>query len=41
MPLIKKFEDILGWQEARKLVADIYRLTSSGASQKIMACATN
>ena len=34
MPLIKKFEDIIAWQEARKLVADIYRLTSSGALAK-------
>ncbi len=31
MPLIKKFEDIIAWQEARKLVASIYQLTSSGA----------
>ncbi len=34
MPLIKKFEDILAWQEARKLVGDVYKLTSSGALMK-------
>ncbi len=34
MALIKKFEDIVAWQEARKLVADIYKLTSSGALAK-------
>ena len=34
MPLIKKFEDIIAWQETRKLVAEIYRLTSSGALAK-------
>jgi len=31
MPLIKRFEDIQAWQEARKLTKDIYRLTRSGA----------
>ncbi len=31
MALIKKFEDIIAWQEARKLVASIYKLTSTGA----------
>ena len=31
MPLIKRFEDILGWQEARKLTRDIYHLTTAGA----------
>ena len=30
MPLIKRFEDIQGWQEARKLVKMIYVLTGSG-----------
>jgi four helix bundle protein len=30
MALIKKFEDIIAWQEARKLVANVYKLTSSG-----------
>lgn len=34
MPLIKRFEDIIAWQEARKLVASIYRLTNSGALAK-------
>ena len=34
MPLIKKFEDIIAWQEARKLVASVYRLTNSGALAK-------
>ena len=34
MALIRKFEDIIAWQEARKLVADIYRLTSTGALAK-------
>jgi len=34
MALIKKFEDIIAWQEARKLVSSIYRLTSSGALAK-------
>ena len=31
MALIKKFEDIIAWQEARKLVSSIYRLTNSGS----------
>ncbi len=30
MALIKRFEDIIGWQEARKLVKDIYQLTNKG-----------
>jgi four helix bundle protein len=30
MSLITRFEDIQAWQEARKLVKIIYRLTSSG-----------
>lgn len=34
MTLIKKFEDIFAWQEARKLVADIYKLTNLGALAK-------
>jgi len=34
MALVKKFEDIIAWQEARKLVSSIYRLTSSGALAK-------
>jgi len=31
MALIRKFEDILAWQEARKLVQEVYRLTREGA----------
>jgi four helix bundle protein len=31
MALIKKFEDIIGWQEARKLVKEIYKITNEGA----------
>ncbi len=34
MPLIKRFEDILAWQEARKLVREIYRITREGAFVK-------
>ncbi len=34
MALIKKFEDIQGWQEARKLVKLVYNLTSDGAFAK-------
>ena len=34
MALIKKFEDIIAWQEARKLVTNVYRLTGSGALAK-------
>jgi four helix bundle protein len=34
MALIKKFEDIIAWQEARKLVASIYKLTGTGALAK-------
>ena len=34
MALIKKFEDIVAWQEARKLVESIYRVTSTGALVK-------
>ncbi|MBK8420425.1 four helix bundle protein [Candidatus Villigracilis saccharophilus] len=34
MALIRKFEDIIAWQEARKLVASIYKLTSTGALAK-------
>ncbi len=30
MPLIKKFEDIIAWQEARKLNQMIYQITNSG-----------
>jgi len=34
MPLIARFEDILAWQEARKLVRMIYVLTDLGAIGK-------
>lgn len=34
MALIRKFEDIVAWQEARKLVNSIYKLTRTGAISK-------
>ncbi len=34
MTLIRRFEDILAWQEARKLVQDIYKITSGGEFSK-------
>jgi len=34
MSLIKRFEDILAWQEARKLVREIYGITREGAIAK-------
>ena len=34
MVLIKKFEDIIAWQEARKLVKMVYELTSIGNFSK-------
>jgi four helix bundle protein len=34
MPLIKRFEDILAWQEARKLVQEIYEITRTGPLSK-------
>jgi len=34
MVLIKKFEDIIAWQEARKLVKMVYELTSKGNFSK-------
>jgi four helix bundle protein len=34
MALIKRFEDIVAWQEARKLVAEIYKITKIGALAK-------
>jgi four helix bundle protein len=34
MALIKKFEDILAWQEARKLVRNIYTITRAGTFSK-------
>ena len=30
MPLIKRFEDIRAWQEARRLTQQIYQLSASG-----------
>lgn len=30
MALIQKFEDVMAWQEARKLVTGIYKLTRNG-----------
>jgi len=30
MPLVKRFEDIQAWQEARMLTRQIYQLTASG-----------
>jgi four helix bundle protein len=30
MALIRKFEDILAWQEARKMVQEIYAITGTG-----------
>lgn len=32
--MIKRFEDILAWQEARKLVREIYGITREGALAK-------
>lgn len=34
MVLTRKFEDIVAWQEARKLVSSIYKLTTIGALAK-------
>lgn len=34
MALIKRFEDIIGWQEARKLVKDVYQITNKGDFSK-------
>jgi len=34
MALIKKFEDIMAWQEARKLVSRVYQLTRAGDLSK-------
>jgi four helix bundle protein len=34
MALIKRFEDILAWQEARKLVREIYKITREGTFAK-------
>jgi|GEM_PF-4795644 len=34
MTLISRFENILAWQEARKLVQEIYGMTREGALAK-------
>ena len=34
MVLIRKFEDIVAWQEARKLVNQVYQLTNTGGLSK-------
>lgn len=34
MPLIQKFEDVVAWQEARKLVKRIYDITRKGEFRK-------
>lgn len=34
MAAITKFEDLIAWQEARKLVKMVYKLTSQGAFSK-------
>jgi len=34
MAMISRFEDIEGWQEARKLVKMVYKLTTTGALAK-------
>ena len=34
MPLIKKFEDIVAWQEARKLVQMVYKITRNSELRK-------
>ena len=34
MAMIERFEDILAWQEARKLTQQIYALTETGAFSK-------
>ncbi len=34
MPLIKRFEDIIAWQEARKLMKQIYQITRKGEFKK-------
>jgi hypothetical protein len=40
MSLITRFEDIQAWQEARKLVKMIYKLTNSGLFAKDFGCVT-
>jgi len=34
MSKIERFEDLIAWQKARQLTADVYRLTSKGAFAK-------
>jgi four helix bundle protein len=34
MPLIRNFEDVMAWQEARKLVKQTYQLTRTGDLSK-------
>ncbi len=34
MALIKKFEEIMAWQEARKMVQAVYQITEMGAFSK-------
>jgi four helix bundle protein len=34
MALVKKFEELIAWQEARKLVKMVYQLTNNGALAK-------
>jgi hypothetical protein len=34
MALINRFEDIIAWQEARKLVKNIYQITREGTFAK-------
>ena len=34
MTLIKRFEDILDWQEVRRLTQQIYKLTETGSFSK-------
>lgn len=34
MPLVKRFEDLTAWQEARKLAQEIYRLTKEGTFRR-------
>ena len=36
MPLVKRFEDLQAWQEARKLTQAIYDLTRSGS--EVQSC---
>jgi len=36
MPLIKRFEDIQAWQEARILVKQMYSLTGEGKFSRIL-----